>query len=72
MNDYEIARVAKLIGLLGLCLSVIVWAWAERSERRKTLVSVSAGAALISALIYLLGIMAGGDSGARRLLPRFL
>ena len=74
MIDHETAGLVRLVGLLGLGISVCVWALAERSERsgrRKMLVSLSAGAALLSAVIYLLGVMAAGDSGASRLLPRF-
>jgi hypothetical protein len=61
----------RLVGLLGLVVSICVWAAAERSGNRKVLVSLSAGAALVSALVYFLGVMASADSGASRLLPRF-
>jgi len=62
--------IVRFAGLFGLLVSISVWALAERSER-KTLVSLAAGAALISALIYFLGAMAAADSGAHRFLPRF-
>ena len=71
MFDHETAGTIRLVGLLGLGICICVWAWAERSGRRKVLVSLSAGAALFSALIYLLGVMAAADSGASRFLPRF-
>jgi hypothetical protein len=71
MIDHETAGIVRLVGLLGLSLSVCVWAWAERLGRRKMLISLSAGAALLSALIYFLGVMAAADLGASRFLPRF-
>jgi hypothetical protein len=71
MLDQQTAGIVKLVGLLGLLISVALWALAERSGRRKPLVSLAAGVALISAVIYLLGVMAASDSGAHRLLPRF-
>ena len=61
----------RLIALLGLGLSIFAWALAERLGRRHMLVSLSAGAALLSALLYFVGVMAAGDSGASRFLPRF-
>ncbi len=71
MIDHETAGLVRLIGLLGLAISVSAWALAERSGRRHVLVSFSAAAALLSALLYFLGVMAAGDSGASRFLPRF-
>jgi hypothetical protein len=67
----EIAGVLRLVGLFGLAISVSVWALAERSGRRRWLVFLGASAALISAVIYFLGVMAAADSGAHRFLPRF-
>ncbi len=69
--DNDTTNILKLAGLLGLFISITGWALAERSAGRKALVSVAAGAALISALIYFLGVMAAADSGAHRFLPRF-
>jgi hypothetical protein len=71
MIDNGTAGILRLIGLLGLGVSICGWALAERSGRRKMLVSLSAGVALLSALIYFIGVMAAADSGASRLLPRF-
>lgn len=71
MIDHHTAGIVRLIGLLGLAISVSVWALAERSGRRQVLVSLSAGGALISALIYFVAAMAADDSGASRFLPRF-
>jgi hypothetical protein len=71
MLDNNTAGMVRLVGLLGLAISISVWAVAERSERRKALVPLGAGAALVSALIYFLGVMAAADSGAHRFLPRF-
>ena len=71
MIDQETAGIVRLMGLFGLAISVSVWALAERSGRWKVLVPLGAGAALISALIYFLGVMAASDSGAQRILPRF-
>ena len=71
MIDASTAGVLRLIGLLGLAISVLIWALAERSGSHKRLVACSAGAALLSALAYFLGVMAVGDSGASRFLPRF-
>ena len=72
MIDDGTAGILRLIGLLGLGVGVCGWALAERSGRRqKMLVSLSAGVALLSALIYFIGVMAAADSGASRLLPRF-
>ena len=65
------AGIVRLVGLLGLLISISAWALVERSGRRKVLVSLAAGAALISTLIYFLGVMAVADSGAHRFLPRF-
>lgn len=65
------AGIVRLVGLLGLLISISAWALVERSGRRKVLVSLAAGAALISTLIYFLGVMAAADSGAHRFLPRF-
>ncbi len=70
MIDHDSTGVVRLVGLLGLALSMCIWGWAERSGRRQTLVAVSAGAALFSALIYFVGVMATTDSGASRFLPR--
>jgi hypothetical protein len=69
--DDETAGVLRLVGLLGLFISFLVWALAERLGRGKVFVSLGAGAALISTLIYFLGVMAASDSGAHRFLPRF-
>jgi hypothetical protein len=71
MIDNETAGIVRLMGLFGLMISVSVWALVERSERRKVLVFLGAGATLISALIYFVGVMAASDSGAHRFLPRF-
>ncbi len=71
MMDKDTAGIVRLMGLVGLVISISVWALAERSGRRKVLVSLGAGAALIFALIYALGVMAAADSGAHRFLPRF-
>jgi hypothetical protein len=65
------AGIVRLVGLLGLLISISAWTLVERSGRRKVLVSLAAGAALISTLIYFLGVMAAADSGAHRFLPRF-
>lgn len=71
MIDNNTASILRLAGLLGLGVSCVVWALAERSGSRKILFSVSAGTALLSALVYFLGVMAVSDSGAHRFLPRF-
>jgi len=71
MIDHETVGMVRLIGLLGLGISVSVWALAERSGRGKMLVCLSAGAALLSALLFFVGVMAVSDSGASRFLPRF-
>ncbi len=71
MLDHQTAGLVRLIGLLGLGLSLLLWVFAERSGRRQMLVSLSAGAALLSGLVYLVGVMAVDSSGASRLLPRF-
>jgi hypothetical protein len=71
MMDNETTGIVRLVGLFGLVISISVWALAERSGRRKALVSLGAGAALISALTYFLGVMAAADSGAHRFVPRF-
>jgi hypothetical protein len=71
MIDHQTAGIIRLIGLLGLSISVSAWALAERSGRRQILVSLSAGAALVSALLYFVGVIAVDDSGASRFLPRF-
>jgi hypothetical protein len=71
MIDHETAGILRLVGLVGLVVSVCAWAWAERSGRGKMLVPLSAGGALLSALIYFLGVMAAADSGVSRFLPRF-
>jgi len=65
------AGIVRLVGLLGLLISISAWTLVERSGRRKVLVSLAAGAALISTLIYFLGVTAAADSGAHRFLPRF-
>ena len=71
MIDDGTAGILRLIGLMGLGVSICGWALAERSSRRRMLASLSAGVALFSALIYFIGVMAAADSGASRLLPRF-
>jgi hypothetical protein len=71
MIGHDTAGTMRLVGLLGICISISVWVLAERSGQRKMLVSLSAGAALISALINFVGVMAAADSGAHRFLPRF-
>jgi len=71
MIDEEIAGSIRLLGLMGLGVSLCMRALGERSGRRKTLVSVSAGAALVSALVYFIGVMAAAHSGASLFLPRF-
>ncbi len=71
MIDSSTAGLLRLIGLVGLSISILVWALAERSTARKVLESVSAGAALLSVLVYLVAVMAAADSGASRFLPRF-
>jgi hypothetical protein len=67
----SIARLVRLVGFSGLGISVSVWTSAECSGRGKLLFCLSAGAALLSALLYFIGVMAAGDSGAGRFLPRF-
>ncbi len=69
MMDNDTTGMLRLVGLFGLLISISVWALAERSGR-KMLVSLGAGAALISALIYFLGVMAAADSGVHRFVPR--
>lgn len=71
MIDHETAGILRLIGLLELASSISAWAVAERSGRRRVPVFLSAGAALLSALLYFVGVMAAADSGASRFLPRF-
>ncbi len=71
MIDQQTAAMARLVGLLGLAISVCIWALGERSERRQVLMLLGAGGSLISALIYFVGAMAVADSGASRVLPRF-
>ena len=56
MIDNGSAGILRLIGLLGLGVSICGWALAERSGRRKILVSLSAEVALLSALIYFIGV----------------
>ncbi len=70
MMDNDTAGIVRLVGLIGLAASILVWALAERSGRRNVFVSLAAGAALLSALMYFLGVMAAADSGAHRFLPR--
>jgi len=71
MIDPETAGFVRLIGLVALAISFAVWAFAERSGRRPLLVFLSAGAGLLAALLYFVGVMAASDSGASRFLPRF-
>jgi len=71
MIDQGTAGIVRFIGLVTLGISVFVWAFAERSGHRRMLVSLSAGAALLSALLYFIGVMAASNSGASRFLPRF-
>ncbi len=71
MMDSNTAGLLRLIGLVGLSISILVWALAGRSTARKILEFVSAGAALFSVLLYLVAVMAAADSGASRFLPRF-
>jgi hypothetical protein len=71
MIDLETAGMLRVVGLVALAISIAVWALAERSRNRRMLISLSAAAALLSALIYLLGVIAASDSGASRFLPRF-
>ncbi len=71
MIDHDTAGIVRLIGLSGLAISVSAWAVAERLGRRGLPVSLSAGAALLSGLLYFVGVMAAADSGASRFLPRF-
>ena len=71
MIGNDAAGIVRLVGLFGLFISLLVWALAERSRRPRVLASLGAGAALLSALIYFLGVMAAADSGAHRFLPRF-
>ncbi len=71
MIDHGTAGMIRFVGLLGLGLSIFLWALAQRSGRRQVLVSLSAAAALLSALLYFVGVMVADDSGASRLLPRF-
>jgi len=71
MIDLETAGMLRLVGLVALAISIAGWALAERSEHRRMLVSLSAAAALLSALVYFLGVIAASDSGASRFLPRF-
>ncbi len=67
----DTAAIMRLVGLFGMLLSLSLWAIAERSAHRRVFVSVGATAAIVSALIYFLGVMAAADSGAHRFLPRF-
>jgi hypothetical protein len=71
MMDNDTTGIVRLVGLFGLAASILVWALAERLERRKVFVTLAAGAAILSALVYFLGVMAAADSGAHRFLPRF-
>jgi len=71
MIDLETAGMLRLLGLVALAISIAVWALAERSGHHRMLISLSAAAALLSALIYLLGVTAASDSGASRFLPHF-
>lgn len=69
--QFENTGLLRLVGLVGLTFSVLVLALVERSASREILLSVSAGAALLFAAIYFLGVMVVADSGASRILPRF-
>ena len=71
MIDHQIAGILRLVALVALGISITGWALAERWGRRQRLVSLCAGAALLSALLYFIGVMAASDSGLSRLLPRF-
>ena len=71
MIDDNTAGIMRLAGLLGLVISLSLWGLAEYAGRRKVLVPLGACAALLSALIYFLGVMAAADSGWQRYLPRF-
>jgi hypothetical protein len=71
MIDLKTAGMLRLVGLVALAISIAAWALAERSRHRRTFVSLSAAAALLSALIYFLGVMAASDSGASCFIPRF-
>ncbi len=72
MLDYQtLPGMMKLVGLVGLALSLCTLAFAELSGGRKRLVPVCAGAALLLALIYFLGVLATADSGLNRFVPRF-
>ena len=71
MIDHEIAGTVRLVGLLGLFISVSLWALAERLGHRKMLIYLSAGGALLSVLIYFVAVMTDADSGAHHFLPHF-
>ena len=71
MMEHVTAGLIRLLGLVGLGFSLCLWAVAERSSGRKMLLPVSAGGALLFALVYFIGLMAADDSGVTRLLPRF-
>ncbi len=71
MIDYDTAGTMRLVGLLGLGVSICLWVLAEQRGPRKTMLLLSTGSALFCALIYFLGVMAASDSGITRFLPRF-
>ena len=52
MIDLKTAGMFRLLRLIALAISIAVWALAELSGHRRTLVCLSAAAALLSALIY--------------------
>jgi Na+/proline symporter len=71
MLEHNTAGLLRLLGLIGLAISITAWALAERSVVRNRLTALSAGAALVSAIVYLIGVLAAANSGAGRFLPHF-
>lgn len=71
MMDNDTAGIVRLVGLLGVFISCFLWGFAEQVGRRRVLVSVGACAAVLSALIYSVGVMATAESGWQRYLPSF-
>jgi hypothetical protein len=71
MINPETAKTLRIVGLVGVGFCISLLAAAPRSSRPKALTTFLGGMAVLSALLYFIGLMAVADSGGRGIIPPF-
>jgi hypothetical protein len=71
MINSDTAATMRLMGLIGIGLSVVGLVWAGGNAQRGVFCMICKFAAFIFAMIYFFGLMVTAESELPRVIPRF-